>query len=64
MPVTTHFRQFATVSYVRNVDIVADIEGAFLQISIAPEDRNYLRFLWYQDIKNNELVISKFRYGD
>ena len=43
-----------------NVAIVADIEGAYLQISIAPEDRNYLRFLWYQDINDNELVISKF----
>ena len=33
-----------------NVGIVADIEGAYLQISIAPEDSNYLRFMWYQDI--------------
>ncbi|KAF2891311.1 hypothetical protein ILUMI_14862, partial [Ignelater luminosus] len=26
--------------------IVADIQRAFLQLTIAPENRDYLRFLW------------------
>lgn len=32
--------------------LVADIEKAFLQISVAEEDRKYLRFFWYDEDKN------------
>ncbi|GFX17276.1 integrase catalytic domain-containing protein [Trichonephila clavipes] len=40
----------------------SDIEKAFLNISIAQEDRKYLKFLWF-DIKNNEnfKVMNKQR---
>lgn len=36
--------------------ITSDIEKAFLQISVANKDRNYLRFLWY---KNEKLQIYR-----
>lgn len=31
------------------VALVADVEKAFLQIEVNPEDRNALRFLWYKE---------------
>ena len=34
---------------INNVATVADIKQAFLQISVVPMDRDYLRFLWWQD---------------
>lgn len=35
---------------------ISDVEKAFLQISIAEKDRNYLRFLWY---KNGKIQIYR-----
>ena len=32
------------------VALTSEIEKAFLQISIEPMERNYLRFLWYDDV--------------
>ena len=36
--------------------VVADIQQAFLQISIAETHRNLLRFLWFEDINNSDVV--------
>ena len=44
------------------VPLTADISKAFLQISIKPEDREYLRFLWVNDIQvdNPQILILRF----
>ena len=43
------------------VALVSDLRQAFLQIEIAPEHTDYLRFLWYLDIndENSKLIILK-----
>ena len=46
----------------RNVGIVADIESAYLQISVTSEHRNFLRFLWFGNIDDNESEIIKYRF--
>ena len=43
------------------VALVSDIEKAFHQISIIPEHRNYLRFLWVDDVFKNSPSIVKLR---
>ena len=44
------------------VALMADIEKAFLNVGIAPEHLNYLRFLWVDNIltDNPHLVIMRF----
>ena len=41
-----------------NVAVVGDIEKAFLQISLKPEDRDFVRFVWFKGINN--IDFSKF----
>lgn len=42
-----------------HVAVVADIEKAFLMISVTPRDRNMLRFLWMSDpFQDNPQVIA------
>ena len=40
--------------------ITGDVQKAFLQIKIEPEDRDALRLLWYKDIE--EKTIKEFRF--
>ena len=44
------------------LDLVADMEQAFLQISINKKHRDLVRLLWYEDIykENPELVTLQF----
>lgn len=47
---------------VHRVALTADIEKAFLNVATAPEHRDFLRFLWIDDIltDNPQLVIRRF----
>ena len=47
----------------RTVGLVADIEKAFLQISIDSNDRNCLRFLWVDEIDKDDPNIVVLRYA-
>jgi len=49
------FRMFPIV-------LIADIEKAFLQVQVNPNDRDVLRFLWFDDITKEEPTIVQFRY--
>uniref|UniRef100_A0A915DAZ0 Integrase zinc-binding domain-containing protein n=1 Tax=Ditylenchus dipsaci TaxID=166011 RepID=A0A915DAZ0_9BILA len=48
----------------REIAIIADIEKAFLQISIKEEDRDATRFLWPADVQNFEHTgeLKTFRF--
>ncbi|UYV65498.1 hypothetical protein LAZ67_3004525, partial [Cordylochernes scorpioides] len=43
------------------IAVVADIEKAFLQVSVAKEDRQFLRFLWWEDGKQENLRIYQHK---
>nr|CAD2202373.1 unnamed protein product [Meloidogyne enterolobii] len=48
--------------------IAGDLQAAFLQISLRPEDRNCVRFLWVKDVKKpassqNDEDLKIFRYA-
>ena len=44
------------------VAITADLENAFLQIAVAEDDRDYLRFLWVKDAmqEGSDLQVLQF----
>ena len=44
------------------VGIAADVEKAFHQIAIDPEDRKMLRFLWFEDPFKNHPKIVQFQF--
>ena len=43
-----------------NIGIISDIEKAFLQISIEPKERNFLRFLW-RDEECKDIILRHCR---
>ncbi|XP_028415550.1 uncharacterized protein LOC114538622 [Dendronephthya gigantea] len=45
------------------VAMIADIEKAFLNISISPEHRDYLRFFWIDDIHDSNPNIVTLRFA-
>ena len=47
---------------VHRVGLIGDIEKAFLMVSIHPDDRNYLRFLWIDDISMETPAIVTMRF--
>ena len=46
---------------IHRIAIIADIEKAFLMISVAKKDRDVLRFLWYKDVYADQLDLMELR---
>ena len=44
------------------VGLVADVEKAFHQILIAPDDRKMLRFLWFDDVFKDNPTIKQYQF--
>ena len=39
------------------VAIMADIEAMYYQVKVTPLDRDSLKFMWWEDVENQETVI-------
>ena len=46
-----------------NIALVADIASAYLQISVVPEQRDLLRFLWFRNVSDDDYTIQKLRFN-
>ena len=44
------------------IALISDIKQAFLQIEIAPEHRDFLRFLWYDDVYKSDPEFISLRF--
>ena len=44
------------------IALVGDIEKAFLNIGVDEKDRDFLRFLWVEDVRDNNLSINVYRF--
>ncbi|XP_035206717.1 uncharacterized protein LOC118181649 [Stegodyphus dumicola] len=45
----------------KSIGVISNIKRAFLQISIAEGDREYLRFLWWKDSESKEIQVFRHR---
>ena len=43
--------------------LTADIEKVFLNVSVAPSDQDYLRFLWVNDITSDEPELQVYKFA-
>ena len=48
---------------IHKVAVTADIEKAFLMVAVAEEDRDVLRFLWYDDVFSEQPEIIQLRFA-
>ena len=48
---------------VHKVALIGDIEKAFLNVSVHPSDRDYLRFLWIDDITSGCPKLQVYRFA-
>ena len=46
----------------KRIGLVADIEKAFLLISVCEKDRNMLKFLWLKNLETQYPEVVKFRF--
>ena len=46
-----------------DVALIADIESAYLQIAVIPEQRDLLRFLWFRNVSENDFTVQKLRFA-
>lgn len=45
----------------QEIGITADIEKAFLQISIAEHDREYMKFIWWADYERKSILVFRHK---
>ena len=45
------------------IGIISDIEKAFLNVEVSPQDRDSLRFIWVKDINADELSLKVYRFN-
>ena len=57
-----HFFHILVRFRAHELTLAADIEKAFLNISIAPEHRDYLRFLWVDEPFEESPAIRLMRF--
>ena len=48
---------------IHSIAFIADIKKAFLMVSLAPEDREFVRFLWGDDPFKNEPKLQVLRFA-
>ena len=48
---------------VHKVALIGDIEKAFLNVSVHPRDRDYLRFLWIDDVTSSRPKLQVYRFA-
>ncbi len=48
---------------VHRIAITADIEKVFLMISVVPRDREFLRFLWVDDLSKDDPHVVVYRFA-
>ena len=48
---------------ISKIAITGDIEKAFLNVSVDPRDRDYLRFLWVDDVTRRHPNIQVYRFA-
>lgn len=41
-----------------NIAMVGDLEKAFLQISLNPENRDVVKCLWFKNIEDNDFIVE------
>ena len=44
------------------IALISDIKHAFLNVSVPESDKDFLRFLWVNDINSNEMEIIIRRF--
>jgi len=57
-----HIFDILTKFRTNSIGLVADIEKAFLMISIKDQDRDMLRFLWFKDIDDPKPEVVQYRF--
>ena len=45
-----------------HVALVSDVEKAFLMVSVEEKDRDCLRFLWIDDVNNDQPSLEVLRF--
>ena len=47
---------------VHKIALVGDLEKAFLNVEVDPEQRNLLRFLWVENIESDDPNFVTFKF--